>query len=224
MTRLSPRLAAVASLIPPGSRTADIGCDHAYLCIRLVSDGVSPRCIASDVRPGPLARAAANVAAAGLSDRIDLRIGDGLSTVGPAECDAVVLAGMGGDTMEHILRDAPWTADGAHCLVLQPQSHEDTLRLWLSLQGFSIQDERVARDRGTVYRAFRCAPGEGDRSPLAPYVSPAYLHLGRAERAEYDARLLRRLSVRIGGLRAAGKDAEAERLEAVFQTLSEVLK
>lgn len=59
--KLSARLAAVAALVEPGSRVADVGTDHGYIPIYLVQTGIADRALAMDVRPGPLERARAHV-------------------------------------------------------------------------------------------------------------------------------------------------------------------
>ena len=58
---LSPRLRMVAGLVPPSSRLADIGTDHAYLPAALIQEGTIPAAIAADLRQGPLNRAKATV-------------------------------------------------------------------------------------------------------------------------------------------------------------------
>ena len=50
--KLSARLAAVAALVEPGSRVADVGTDHGYIPIYLVQTGIADRALAMDVRPG----------------------------------------------------------------------------------------------------------------------------------------------------------------------------
>ena len=92
---LSPRLRMAASLVPPGARLADIGTDHGYLPAALILEGAIPSAIASDLRPGPLARARETAVRYGLEDRLSLRLCDGLSGIGPEEADALVIAGMG---------------------------------------------------------------------------------------------------------------------------------
>ena len=75
---LTPRMKCVAALVPAGARVADIGCDHAYISIALCEQKVCDFVIAMDVRRGPLEIAIANVHKAGLDDRIELRLSDGL--------------------------------------------------------------------------------------------------------------------------------------------------
>lgn len=224
--KLSPRLAAVAGLVPMGARVADIGCDHGYLSLYLVESGTAAHCIASDVREGPLSAARENVRAAGMEARIELRLGDGLSGIAPEETDCIILAGMGGDTMREILQAAPWVADGAHTLVLQPQSHTDTLRMWLSEQGFSVKEERVVYDRGHLYGTFRAEwDGKGDDSPLCPYFSPALLALPAKERDPYIERIFAGLSKRLEGLRAAdGREEEAAELAAHIEYIRKLVE
>ncbi|MBQ3095650.1 MAG: SAM-dependent methyltransferase [Clostridia bacterium] len=224
--KLSPRLAAVAGLVPMGARVADIGCDHGYLSLYLTESGTAAHCIASDVREGPLSAAKENVRASGLEGSIELRLGDGLSGIAPEETDCVILAGMGGDTMREILQAAPWITGGGHTLVLQPQSHTDTLRLWLSGQGFSVTAERVVYDRGHLYVVFRAEwDGKGDRSPLCPYFSPALLALSAEEREPYVERVFAELGKRLEGLRAAeGREDEAGELAAHIEYIRKMVE
>ena len=219
--KLSPRLAAVAELVPCGARVADIGCDHGYLSLHLIASGRAEGCIASDIREGPLSSARANVTAAGQSGRISLRLADGLAAISPEEVTCICIAGMGGDTMREILTAAPWATRGGHALVLQPQSHADTLRCYLSGLGFSIREERIVEDRGHLYCAFRAEwDGKGDSSPLCAYVSPALLSLPREVRNPYLAHLIRGLSRRLAGLSAQGAETTAR--ENTIQALREV--
>ena len=224
--KLSPRLAAVAGLVPPGARVADIGCDHGYLSLYLAESGIAVGCIASDVREGPLSAARENVRAAGMGDRIELRLGDGLSGIAPEEADCVVLAGMGGDTMREILQAATWIAEGRHTLVLQPQSHTDTLRLWLSGQGFSVTAERVVHDRGHLYVTFRAEwDGKGDPSPLCPYFSPALMALPAEEKDPYVVRVFAALEKHLEGLCAAeGREDEAAELAAHIEYIRKLVE
>lgn len=78
-------------------------------------------------------------------ERIDYRLCDGLSGIRRTEVDTVVIAGMGGETMLSVLKGAPWTADGQHTLLLQPQTHEELVRAYLANNGFMITRRRWCR-------------------------------------------------------------------------------
>ena len=56
---LSKRLHMVASMVEKGSIPADVGCDHGYVAIYLIQNGISPHVFAMDVNEGPLERARA---------------------------------------------------------------------------------------------------------------------------------------------------------------------
>lgn len=143
---LSKRLAAVAAMVRQGSRVADIGTDHAFLPVHLAESGITPSAIASDLRKGPCASAEKTVKAAGLADKIAVRLGDGLSSVLPDEVDDIVIAGMGGETVAAILAAAPWVRDGRLRLILQPMSKIKVLHAFLLTGGFAIDREIIVRD------------------------------------------------------------------------------
>ena len=92
--KLSKRLETVASFVPKGSNIAEIGTDHGYVPIYLVREGLAEHAVAMDVRKGPLERAKAHVAEAGLENRIDVRLSDGLTGLKPGEADCVVIETM----------------------------------------------------------------------------------------------------------------------------------
>ena len=149
--KLSRRLNTVASMVTPGNTVADVGCDHGYLPIMLVREGIAPSAIAMDVRPGPLSRAKAHIEEYGLTTKIETRLSDGLSGLSSGECDTLVIAGMGGPLIEKILGDAPSKARSFKEMVLGPQSDVPHFRRWLYENGFSIIDEAMVCEEGKYY-------------------------------------------------------------------------
>lgn len=130
---------------------ADIGTDHAYLPAALAASGKSPRCIACDLNPGPLARAENTVRKYGLEDRIELRLSDGLAALHPGEAEDIVLAGMGGGLIFQIINRCEWIKSGNVRLILQPMTSQDDLRGSLSESGFELNREAVAKEGGKLY-------------------------------------------------------------------------
>ena len=169
---LSPRLRMAASLVPPGARLADIGTDHGYLSAALILEGAIPSAIAADLRPGPLARARETAVRYGLEDRLSLRLCDGLSGIGPEEADAVVIAGMGGETIAAILEAAPWVRERNIPVIVQPMSSMPDLRAWLGRSGYCIETEKLCREGETLYTALAVRAGRMER------MSPAQLWAG----------------------------------------------
>ena len=92
---LSKRLMAVACLVTPGNRLADVGTDHGYIPIYLIKENRIPHAIAMDVNRGPLLRAQEHIRMEGLEERIETRLSDGMKMLLPTEADTVVIAGMG---------------------------------------------------------------------------------------------------------------------------------
>lgn len=135
------RLNVALSLVRQGSRVADIGTDHAHLPVCLIQTGRSPFVIASDVKEGPVLAARRSVEAAGLEDKIDVRLADGLSAVKAGEADDIVIAGMGGETIREILQNAPWIQNERYRFILQPMTRAELLRRYLWETGFDILRE-----------------------------------------------------------------------------------
>ena len=215
--KLTPRLALAARLSAGGKRILDIGCDHAYLSIALVQGGAE-HAYASDLRPGPLSAARANIAALGLESRITPVLSHGLEAFGPEDGDTVVLCGMGGELMVQILESAPWALTGAHSLVCQPMTHGDVLRRFLASQGCVIEAEALAREGGRLYTVLRARGGS------APYPTEnfgLFTHLLLSDPAfpAFLQREKRRFSQALAGKRAAGLPTGSE--EAILARLEE---
>ena len=216
---LTPRLAAVAALVPQGARLADIGTDHAYLPIHLIQTGRILSAIACDLREGPLARGRAAAQDWGVNG-ISFRCCDGLAGLAPDEADSVVIAGMGGETIIKILEDVSWSKrEGLHVL-LQPMSGVPELRQWLIAAGYRIAREVLVREDARFYLIFSVFSGED-----APYT-PAELEAGRQWRsmdaplrADYLADLIRRRRRALMGM-SQGAAVPAAQLEATAALLT----
>ena len=153
--QLSNRLLAAAGMVTKGNIVADVGCDHAYTSIYLCQENISPRVIAMDVNKGPLKGAMEHVKQAGLTERIDLRLSDGLAALNPGEADSVLLCGMGGLLMIKILSAYPETTASMKELILQPQSEIGEVRRYLHKQGYRITEEHMLKEDGKFYVMMR---------------------------------------------------------------------
>lgn len=153
--KLSNRLKTIASFVPEGSKVADIGTDHGYIPIHLVQEGKAKHAIAMDVRTGPLMRAKSHIAEAGLSDVIEVRLSDGLLKLNKDEADCVVIAGMGGELMIHILEEGKNLWDNIPCWVLSPQSELQKMRRFLVEQAFFVEQETMIKEDGKYYVVIR---------------------------------------------------------------------
>lgn len=147
MIKLDTRLKLAADEVRKGKKVADIGTDHAYLPAYLIENNICPSAIAADIGKGPLENAQKVVSTSkNLSDRIELRLSDGLKEIRPDEAEDIVIAGMGGILISEILTAAPWVKDETKRLILQPMSHAEDVRRYLCENGFEIIKEKACTD------------------------------------------------------------------------------
>lgn len=165
---LRPRLEAALSLLKGRAVVADIGCDHGRLCCALLQRDARARCIATDVSVPSLAKARSLARLTGLWERIDFRIGDGLSVLHDGEAEAVALLGMGGTLMARLLDACPTPLMGARLAVLQPMRAGEDIRRYLYARGYRVERDLVVADAGRLYEVFSVlppAPGARDAWP-----------------------------------------------------------
>lgn len=159
--KLSKRLETVASFVPTGAIVADIGSDHAYLPCYLVHKGIAARAVAGEVVKGPYESAVKQVRAEGLTDKITVRMADGLAAVEEAdEITAVTIAGMGGPLIVSILEKHPQALKTVTRLILQPNIHAKAIREWAMANGWAIQDEVILEEDGKIYEVLVLQRGE----------------------------------------------------------------
>ena len=170
MIKPSVRLLTVAGMVPRCKCVCDVGTDHGYLPIYLVSNDICEHAYALDVRTGPLSRAREHVREAGLSDRIDVRLSDGLLALmnesGIDLPNVIVTAGMGGPLMERILTEGRDVAIGSKTLILSPQSHVKEFRRFLLNTGYQINDEQMVCEDGKYYFIMKVIPKAADSEKI----------------------------------------------------------
>jgi len=204
---LSTRLLACCRFVNPGDRVADIGCDHGYLGIYLLKNGIASSMIEADINRGPLDAARRNAAKYGVKDKMTFHLSDGLQSI-PRDFDCMVCAGMGADTMMSIIHYAyDWLADPKYRLILQCQSKRPELRQWLYDKGFRINRETLAKDGKFVYSIMEVVfdPGHGI-SPAETYITPQLLEDNHPLLPEYYERVKSGVELTIFGLKRSGDD------------------
>lgn len=163
---LSKRMEAVAGLVTSCQVLADVGTDHGYIPIAMVQRKRVQRAIAMDLRTGPLERAREHIHMYGQEASIETRLSDGVEALKPGEADAIVVAGMGGELVIHILQEGEAVCRQATELILQPQSELAMVRRYLTEHGYVIQAEDMVLDEGKYYPMMRVAFGGGQAVSL----------------------------------------------------------
>ena len=172
---ISNRLLACCDYIHKGDRVADIGCDHGYLGIHLLTNCIASHMIESDVAPGPLESARRNAKKYGVESAMTFCLSDGVKDI-PRDFDTLVCAGMGGDTMVHILSAAPWLKNKQYRMVLQCQSKTPMLRQYLDENGWRITEEAVLKEGKFLYTVMEvCFEPEHPRLSAGQWYFPPAL-------------------------------------------------
>ena len=208
-----------------GGRAVDVGTDHAYLPVYLVEQGICESCIACDINGKPLASARENISRAGLSDRIETLLSDGLDNVPAEGVTDVIIAGMGGELIADIISRAPWLKERKVNLVLQPMTKWDHLRKYLWENGFEVTAELPCREGKFTYSVIRAV--YSGAKPSHP-CGLDYLYGGKVSPETEDGRayLLRQAQRLVSVGEGIGRDparaeesreylAAAERLRAL---------
>ncbi|WP_301358276.1 tRNA (adenine(22)-N(1))-methyltransferase [Enterococcus spodopteracolus] len=153
-TELSKRLETVGRFVPEAARLADIGSDHAYLPVALMLKGKIDFAVAGEVVKGPYESAKRQVMKNGLSERIEVRLANGLDAIEKHDqISAITIAGMGGSLIRDILESGRQNQrlSGEERLIVQPNIGEKTLRMWLKENNYQIIAEEIIEENKKIY-------------------------------------------------------------------------
>jgi tRNA (adenine22-N1)-methyltransferase len=219
---LTPRLSAVASLVKGGGIIADIGTDHGYLPIYLIQNDIVKGAIAADIGKEPLKNAERSVCQYELTDKIKLRLSDGLREFSSDDADEIIFAGMGGTLIAEKLEETNWIKTDKIHFIFQPQSRAEDLREFLYKNGFSICQEIATHEARRVYITFDAVyTGEiGD-------YTVADCFIGRLPHNEdshkHISQQLARLTKKYEALTECGKTDETGTLKETIDALKEFI-
>lgn len=149
---MGSRLLMAASFVDNGNTVCDVGCDHGKLALYLVQRGKAKHVIATDINRQPLQKAIDLFASYNLSHTADFLLTDGLQGIeNTADITHVVIAGLGGHTMEQVIESAPFVKQQKTRLVLLPAQSGYQIRKYLFTHGFEIEKEQTVSEKGKYY-------------------------------------------------------------------------
>lgn len=219
---ITPRLQCIIDHIT-GKIVADIGTDHAYIPIKLIENNIVEKVIASDIKKGPVEIAEQNIKKFGLENKIEVRLGGGLSILKKNEADTIIVAGMGGEMIEKILCENEEIAKSASFLILQPMNSQYELRKFLINNSYKIADEDIAVEGFKVYNILIVEKGYQDKFQNdIEYHIPKYLCNHKYFKNLYDKKKREFIKV-ISGLENS-KDPDEEKLNLYKFWLEELKK
>ncbi len=210
---LNPRLLACAGLVQ-GNFICDVGTDHALLPVYLVQNQIAEKALACDIREGPLCSAEKNIQKNMLSDKIRMVLSDGLISVPPEGITDIIIAGMGGETMIHILETCPFSLEKIN-LIFQPMTRAELLRKWLFENGFEIRKEICIPDKNFLYAVMQVQYSGNRKNPEAGEIYFGQMDLQETAGKAYAEHVLVQL-------RKANFHAAPERSE-IIRKLEEML-
>lgn len=152
---LSIRLKTIASMVDKCNCIADIGTDHGYIPIELIKNNICVKAIASDINKGPVKKANMNITLEDLQEKIDCRLGAGLTTVKVGEVQGIIIAGMGGNLIRDIIEQGLYVFKKSNFAVLQPVQNPEVLREYIYKSGYDIVDEELCIDENKFYEIIK---------------------------------------------------------------------
>ena len=218
---------AVESMVRPGLPLADIGTDHGYIPADLLLRGIVPFAVLSDINEGPLAICADNLKEAGIDPaQYELRCGDGLTVLEPGEVSTVIIAGMGGELIQSMFDTVPEESTEGMRFVLQPRTHADDLRAYLTESSFKLTDYKLAKERGRICEVFAAEKcGAGEYRPDNGLVSELLLSKNDPLISEFmESKLAKARAIAASAASSEKEDARgaAEVWRAVVSQLDEI--
>ena len=174
MSKLSKRLEMVANFIDNNDKSViDIGCDHGLLSIYLANKFKNLKIIASDVNKNALDNAKKNITKCGLNDRIETRLGSGISVINNNDnIDTIVVAGMGTNTIVEILKYSRDKLVNVNKIIIQSNTDLYFLRKNMVNFGYFIDDEELVVDKGIIYTIIKFVKGKMKYSYKELYLGP----------------------------------------------------
>lgn len=203
---LDARLGTIYEMLGSVRCVADIGTDHGYLGARLLMDKRAERVQFLDISEPSLSKARRLMDRLGFLPQSDFAVGDGAKVLlYPA--DAIVIAGMGGSTIAHILREGVEQLRAAR-LLLQPNVAAAEVRQTLCDIGYRIDDERLVQAGGRFYTIISAVPGHAEYDHRQLLIGPVILEKRPAALAEYAAFKLRVARKALAGAEKSQRDVQ----------------
>ncbi|MBM7707752.1 tRNA (adenine22-N1)-methyltransferase [Chryseomicrobium aureum] len=175
--QLSERLKRVGEHVPKNARLADIGSDHAYLPCYLAKQQRIEFAIAGEVVKGPFQSAERQVRTEGLTDIIEVRMGDGLDVIRAEDhISTITIAGMGGPLIAKIVERGKIKANLAERLILQPNVHALAIREWAEQNGWKLIHEEILEENQKIYEILVLEKGTMKLTDQERLLGPLLMH------------------------------------------------
>lgn len=223
---LSERLIHIINMIPKCNCLADIGTDHGFIPIYSIQNNIASHAIATDINNGPIRVANKNINKYDLSDKIETRVGPGLSTLKSKEADIIVVAGMGGVLISEIIEAHIEIAKNSRWLILQPVQYPEVLRKYLLNAGFNIVDEDIVKDENKYYYIIKAEHKQSQKytKEVYYYTGTRLIEKGSPLIQEYINYKIHSITNILNNLSPTEQHLRYEELNSLKKEFEEVLK
>ena len=207
MITLDARLSLAYDLYDPCDLAADIGTDHAHLPAALLQRGRCRHMILTDLSESALRNARDEMIRLRLTDRVSLRLGDGLKPL-EEPCGVISVTGMGGRTVRDILISGQEKLRGA-ALILSAHTDLPLIREAVNRIGYHLDREEPCFCAGRYYLVLRARPGERAVSPREIRLGGPLFESASDQLVPYLTRRRDVLNDKLRGLLSADSPDEA---------------
>ena len=200
---LDVRLSLAYDLYDPCKMAADVGTDHAHLPAALLQRGRCQHMILTELSPDALDNARDTIIRYRLSDRVSLRLGDGIRPV-DEPCGMISVTGMGGRTIREILLGGQDRLQGAS-LLLSAHTDLPLIREAVREIGYRLDREEPCFCAGRYYLVIRARPGKAELSDREIRLGGPLFESASPQLLPYLWRRCDVLRARLRGLLSAGE-------------------
>lgn len=153
---MTKRISKLCSHLQKAKVFADVGCDHGYCTQYVLQNGLCERAYITDISAGSLEKAKTLLKEYIEKGSCIPLCADGLDGT-PEPCDLVLIAGMGGEEIVHILSRVPLPKS----FVLQPMKNSEKVREFLLSRGAKVTADYTFQD-GKYYDVITGYSSGGD--------------------------------------------------------------
>ena len=172
--KINSRLKKIGDLVEANSFCLDVGCDHAFLDIYLVTRNKDIKALASDIAEGPLEQAKKNIKRERLENKIETRLGPGLTTY-TKEINTIIISGMGGRNIIGICKDSPKVLKQVDTMIISPNNYQEDVKRYLTKNGFYIENEEFVKDKKFIYQIIIFKKGKKKYTKKDYFFGPVFL-------------------------------------------------
>lgn len=209
------RINKLCSYLQPCVSFADVGCDHGYCTLYMLKNGLCESAVISDVSAKCLQKAEKLLKSYISSGKVTAVCADGLGGI-KSDTDEVLIAGMGGDEIVEILKNAFIPAN----FVLQPMKNPRAVREFLLSSGALITADEVFESGGKFYTVIK-GKNSGNSNIYTDVQLEYGYNLHSAAAVKY---LSSELEKKRGYLKREMNAAARNKIEGECRKIEEVLK